>query len=180
MPTKSPSKPKASAARAAQSEKLPTPTPLNVAFDPGVSATVCGSLNQLLANYHLYYMNLRGFHWNVRGVHFFTLHQQFELYYTEAALFIDALAERILTLGHTPLHTFPQFLSVGQLPVAENVTDGLEAVKALLAHTNTLASLVRQALEVADAQDDDGTEDLLTPELGVLEKRAWMLAAYLG
>lgn len=153
---------------------------LAVAFNPKQSAAVAEALNQLLANYHLYYMNLRGFHWNVRGQHFFTLHQQFELYYTEAALFIDALAERILTLGRTPLHTYPKFLEVSKLQVAENVTDGRAAVQSLLEQTNTLAGILRHALEVADEQDDDGTEDTLTPQLGVLEKRAWMLAAYLA
>ncbi len=63
-------------------------------------------LNVLLANYQLFYINVRGFHWNITGSNFFELHIKFEELYNDALLKIDEVAERILTLGHTPLHTF--------------------------------------------------------------------------
>ena len=63
-------------------------------------------LNDLLANYQLFYQNLRGLHWNIKGKEFFELHLKFEELYNDAVIKIDEIAERILTLEGEPLHTF--------------------------------------------------------------------------
>mgnify|MGYP003536433022 FL=1 len=72
-------------------------------------------LNVLLANYQLFYINSRGFHWNIKGEKFFELHLKFEELYTDTQLKIDEIAERILTLGHTPDHTFTDFLKLSKI-----------------------------------------------------------------
>ena len=64
------------------------------------------NLNGLLSNFQVYYQNLRGLHWNIKGKSFFKLHVKFEEYYTYSQEKIDLIAERILTLGGNPLHTF--------------------------------------------------------------------------
>ena len=66
-------------------------------------------LNQLLSDFHIYYQNTRGFHWNIKGKRFFELHVKFEELYTEALTSIDEIAERILTIGGTPLHAFDDY-----------------------------------------------------------------------
>lgn len=68
-------------------------------------------LNKLLANFQRYYQNLRGIHWNIKGKRFFDLHVKFEELYTDANLKVDLIAERILTLGGVPLHTFEDYIS---------------------------------------------------------------------
>ena len=61
-------------------------------------SAVIEQLNKLLSSYHIFYINVRGYHWNVKGEHFFSLHTKFEELYTELQLQIDEIAERILTL----------------------------------------------------------------------------------
>ena len=89
-------------------------------------------LNVLLANYQLFYINSRGFHWNIKGEKFFELHVKFEELYTDTQLKIDEIAERILTLGHTPNHTFTDFLKLSKIKEQKNITDGVKAVSTSL------------------------------------------------
>src|SRR5690606_1848451 len=74
------------------------------------SELISAELNTLLANFQVYYQNLRGLHWNIRGKRFFDLHVKFEELYNDAQLKIDEIAERVLTIGGTPLHTFEEYI----------------------------------------------------------------------
>src|SRR5687768_6748533 len=87
-------------------------------------------LNHLLANYHIFYQNVRGFHWNIRGEKFFELHTKFEEIYTDALVKIDEIAERILTLSATPLHSFSDYIKVSEIKEIKDVSDGSKAVEA--------------------------------------------------
>ena len=73
---------------------------------------VVASLQQLLADFQVYYTNLRGFHWNIKGHDFFVLHSQFEKMYDDTAEKVDEIAERILMLGGTPANKFSDYLKV--------------------------------------------------------------------
>ena len=144
------------------------------------SQQVAESLNQLLANFQVYYQNLRGFHWNVKGNRFFVLHAKFEELYNDAVEKVDELAERILTLGQSPLHSYAAYARVASLKAVENVSDGDACLQAVL---NDLAVLIRQEREIialASEAGDDGTQDLLTPYISQQEKLVWMLCAYLN
>ena len=79
-----------------------------IGLDSENAQQVVNLLNELLANYQIYYQNLRGFHWNVRGNRFFVLHAKFEELYNDAIEKVDEIAERILTLGGVPLHSYAQ------------------------------------------------------------------------
>ena len=72
-------------------------------------------LNRLLADYQIFYQNLRGLHWNVKGPQFFMLHEKYEELYNEAAETVDEVAERILMIGGQPLHTFTDYLKTAEL-----------------------------------------------------------------
>ena len=87
----------------------------NIGLEKQDSVEIADKLNELLANYHIYYQNLRGFHWNIKGIHFFQLHAKFEELYNNALTKIDALAERILTIGQKPLHTFSDYMRVSTI-----------------------------------------------------------------
>ena len=89
-------------------------------------------LNNLLSNFQVYYQNLRGLHWNIKGKSFFELHVKFEEYYTDSQEKIDMIAERILTLGGNPLHTFNDYSSLATVPVGKGVTQDVEAVNLVL------------------------------------------------
>jgi starvation-inducible DNA-binding protein len=137
-------------------------------------------LNIVLANLQMYYQNLRAYHWNVRGKNFFELHVKFEEYYTAAALAIDSVAERILTLGGTPLHTFEDYLTHASIKSDGNRHNGTEMVELLISYHNIIIQELRVSVSEASAINDEGTNDILTPLIQQLEKNNWMLKAYLG
>lgn len=137
-------------------------------------------LNQLLANYQLFYQNLRGFHWNIKGENFFELHVKFEELYNEANVAVDEIAERVLTLGGVPLHTFSDYLKLADINETQNVTNGRDAVKTIVQNFGVLISLEREILELAGNANDEGTNSLMSDYIVNSEKTVWMLNAYLG
>ena len=82
----------------------------SIGLDKDKAKKLADELNILLANYQVFYINTRGFHWNITGQEFFELHAKFEEIYNDALIKVDEIAERIRTLGHTPLHTFTDYL----------------------------------------------------------------------
>ena len=85
---------------------------------------VVASLQQLLADFQVYYTNLRGFHWNIKGHDFFVLHSQFEKMYDDTAEKVDEIAERILMLGGTPANKFSDYLKVANISEVDKVSNG--------------------------------------------------------
>jgi len=137
-------------------------------------------LNKLLADYQIFYQNLRGLHWNVKGPMFFALHEKFEEYYNQSAEVVDAIAERVLMLGGQPLHTFGEYLEVATLEQVKNVSDGREAVEAVLKGDRFFLNSFKEILETANENNDEGTAAMMSDWIGETEKRIWMLEAYLG
>jgi starvation-inducible DNA-binding protein len=136
-------------------------------------------LNELLANMQVYYQNLRGFHWNIKGENFFELHLKFEEYYTAAALNIDEVAERILTIGGSPLHCFDDYLKNSEIRPEKNVSDGKAGMNSIWNMHNLLLTKMREVVKHAAEQGDEGTQDVITPMINILEKTNWMVGAWL-
>ena len=151
-----------------------------IALDKEKSAKTVEYLNEILCNYQVFYQNLRGFHWNLLGHHFFSLHVKFEELYNEAQLNIDEIAERILTLGHTPLHTYEDYLKGSSVKVHKNISDEVESVKAIIQDYATIIQKERETLPVAGDAEDEGTTDMLAGFIKTQEKTVWMLSAWLG
>lgn len=149
-------------------------------IDEQASHALVKQLNQLLADFQIYYQNLRGFHWNISGPGFFELHRHFETLYTAAQLTIDEIAERILTLGEQPLHTLSDYIKSADIAEARDVSTAEETVRTTLKNIEILLHLEREIVNAANEAGDEGTADLLTPLIAVQEKQAWMLKAYLG
>jgi starvation-inducible DNA-binding protein len=135
------------------------------------------SLNLLLADFQLYYQNLRYAHWNVKGPQFLTLHTKFEQLYTDAALTIDSLAERILALGSKPLSFFTDYLGEGSIKEAKGAVTAQEMVKTVVENLRVLAGRLR---DLMSHPIDPATDSLISDLLVQLEKETWMLTAYLG
>jgi starvation-inducible DNA-binding protein len=138
------------------------------------------SLNLLLADFQLYYQNLHGYHWNIKGDKYFELHLKFEEYYNKALLRIDEIAERILTLGVTPAHTFNDYIRLSEVPGRQDVTSGSEALKAILDHLFIIIRQERKILSEAATAYDEGTVTLMSDYIVMHEKQVWMISAYLG
>lgn len=143
------------------------------------SAQVVDDLNVLLANHQVYYQNLRAVHWNIRGKRFFNLHLKFEELYNDAQLKIDMIAERVLTIGGTPLHTFEDYISHNKLKVGKNVTTDTDAVQLIVESLSTLLSLERPILKATDEIGDEGTNSMISDFISEQEKVIWMLKAFL-
>jgi starvation-inducible DNA-binding protein len=143
------------------------------------SAQIAEKLNILLANYQLFYINTRGFHWNIAGEKFFELHLKFEEIYNDALLKVDEIAERILTLGYTPLHSYSDYIQVSSIQESTNISDGKVAMKHILDSYKSLLSLERIIMLMAAEMDDEGTNALMSDYIREQEKAAWMYAAYL-
>lgn len=141
---------------------------------------LAAKLNELLANYHIYYQNVRGFHWNIKGGNFFQLHAKFEELYTTALTRIDEVAERILTLGYTPLHTFSDFISNATIKETHNLTSDRDTVGTTIENITYLIQLEREILKLAGESNDEGTLGLISTDLNENEKTFWMLNAFLN
>ena len=136
-------------------------------------------LNILLADYHMYYQKLRNFHWNITGQNFFDLHVQFEDMYNEAKVKIDEIAERILTLRFQPKSNFTDYLNLSNLKEASSNIQDHEMVNALLEDHGTIINQMRNVVNSADKNEDEGTIDLVGAYIRELEKTSWMLDAWI-
>lgn len=147
-------------------------------IDKYKTATTVKELNQLLACYHVYYQNLRNFHWNVAGENFFDLHAKFEDLYSDARIKIDEIAERILTLRHRPVSNMSNYLNESKIDEAGKVTDDREMVKITLSNHQELIKCMRNTIEAAGDANDEGTIDMIGGFLSEMEKMSWMLDAW--
>ena len=136
-------------------------------------------LNGLLADYQLFYQNLRGLHWNIKGREFFELHLKFEEYYDNAVIKVDEIAERILTLDGEPLHTFTDYLSISEIKEEKGITNGIEGVNIIINNFSILILKEREILSLAAEADDEGTVSLMSDYISETEKTLWMLNSYL-
>ncbi len=136
-------------------------------------------LNELLADYQLFYQNLRGLHWNIKGREFFELHVKFEEYYDDAVLKVDEIAERILTLEGEPLHTFTDYLKISEIIEEKGISNGIEGVNIIIKNFSILISKEREILSLAAKADDEGTVSLMSDYISETEKTLWMLNSYI-
>lgn len=151
-----------------------------IGLDTVQSQALAAELNKLLASYQILYMNVRGFHWNIRGNQFFELHLKFEEIYNDLLLKVDALAERILTLDGVPLHSFSDYLKVSAIPEQKGLHDGRACVESLLESFRELLVAQRRILGQAANAGDEGTASILSDYVQQQEKLVWMLRAYLA
>ena len=141
-------------------------------------ANVVTALQNLLADFQIYYTNLRGFHWEIKGRGFFVLHEKFESLYDDTATKVDEIAERILTLGDTPENKYSGYLKVARIPEVSGVTSSHEAVDNILNTYKHFIAEERKLIDLANEANDAVTADMLTGYLKEQEKMIWMLVAF--
>jgi len=151
-----------------------------IGLDETKSQELIVRLNDLLADYQVFYMNTRGFHWNIKGEKFFELHLKFEELYNNLILKIDEIAERILTLGGTPLHTYTDYIENSEIKETKNVFSGNDCIENILNSFQKLLILQREVLQLASDLDDEGTNALMSDYIREQEKLVWMYSAVLN
>lgn len=138
---------------------------------------IAQQLSALLADTYTLYVKTHGYHWNVSGPMFRSLHLMFEDQYTELQEAVDVIAERILALGHPAPGSYGEFAGLATVKDEEGVPEAMEMVRRLVeAHEATIRT-ARALVETAESAGDVATADLATQRIDIHEKTAWMLRA---
>jgi starvation-inducible DNA-binding protein len=140
---------------------------------------IADGLSNLLADSYTLYLKTHNFHWNVTGPMFNTLHLMFEAQYTELALAVDLIAERIRALGHPAPGSYKAYSKLSSIKEADGVPDAEEMIRQLVAGQEAVTRTARSVFPVVDKAHDEPTADLLTQRMQVHEKNAWMLRSLL-
>jgi len=151
-----------------------------IGLDKAKSKSLADGLNNLLADYMMFYQNTRGLHWNIKGEKFFELHLKFEELYTNILLKVDEVAERILTLGATPLHTFDDYKNTAKIKSVKNLSDGKQGVQSILEAFEIIIVKQRELLKLSADANDEGTNALMSDYIREQEKLVWMFSSYLN
>ena len=141
--------------------------------------TVVEALSVLLASSYTLYLKTHNYHWNVTGPMFSTLHTMFETQYTELALAVDEIAERIRARGAFAPGSYSEFMKLSTIPEATGRPDAKEMIRTLVADQELVSLCAKRVIETADVAKDQASADLGTRRLDIHEKNAWMLRSHL-
>jgi starvation-inducible DNA-binding protein len=152
---------------------------INIGISEEDRIAIADGLSRLLADTYTLYLKTHNFHWNVTGPMFNTLHLMFEAQYTELALAVDLVAERIRSLGIPAPGTYSAYAKLTSIPETEGVPKATEMIKLLVEGQEAVTRTARSIFPIAEKANDEPTADLLTQRLQVHEKTAWMLRSLL-
>ena len=153
---------------------------INIGIDAADRKDIADGLSRVLADSYTLYLKTHNFHWNVTGPQFNTLHTMFEGQYTELALAVDEIAERIRALGEPAPGSYDQFSKLTSISEETGTPNAEDMIRQMVEGQETVARTARSVLPLADKADDEPTADLLTQRIQLHEKNAWMLRSMLG
>jgi starvation-inducible DNA-binding protein len=153
---------------------------IDIGIDESTRKQIGDGLSRLLADTYTLYLKTHNFHWNVTGPMFNTLHLMFEAQYTELALAVDLIAERIRALGFPAPGSYRQFAELTSLKEEDSVPAAEDMIRILVKDQEAVVRTARSIFPVVDDAHDEPTADLLTQRMQVHEKTAWMLRSLLG
>ena len=142
-------------------------------------AAIADGLAHLLADSYSLYLKTHGFHWNVTGPMFNTLHLMFMDQYTELWNALDLIAERIRALGHPAPASYSQFVKLSSIAEETGTPAAEDMIKQLIAGQEAIVRTARKLFPNVDKVGDEPTADLLTQRMQIHEKNAWMLRSLL-
>ncbi|MFN6527948.1 Dps family protein [Nostoc sp. ChiSLP03a] len=152
---------------------------VNIGIDEASRGKIADGLSHLLADTYTLYLKTHNFHWNVTGPMFQTLHLMFETQYTELALAVDLIAERIRALGYPAPGTYSEYAKLSSIPETPGVPKAVEMIRELVEGQEAVVRTARSIFPVIEEVNDEPTADLLTQRMQVHEKTAWMLRSLL-
>ncbi len=141
---------------------------------------VATELNSLLADYQVFYMNVRAFHWNIKGDNFFDLHERFEILYTDLLMKIDEIGERILAFGEVPMHRYSDYIAASNIAEKDYISDGIVMGQSIAKSLMELIVKQRRISYISKENDDEGTYQMMSNFIKEQEKQMWMYNAFLG
>ena len=160
--------------------KKNTPPSVNIGINDKDRKKIAEGLSRLLADTYTLYLKTHNFHWNVTGPMFNTLHLMFEGQYTELALAVYSIAERIRALGFPAPGSYKEYAKLSSIPEADGVPEANEMIRQLVEGQEAVVRTARGVFALTDEVHDEPSADLLTQRMQIHEKTAWMLRAMLG
>lgn len=154
--------------------------PIDIGIEEKDRQEIAQGLSKLLADTYTLYLKTHNFHWNVTGPMFQTLHLMFEQQYTELALAVDLIAERIRALGFPAPGTYKEFSSLSSITEEEGVPSAEDMIRRLVEGQEAVVRTARSIFPAVERASDEPTADLLTQRMQVHEKTAWMLRSLLA
>lgn len=145
-----------------------------------MSTELVKEMNVQVSSWSVLYTKLHNYHWYVKGNQFFTLHAKFEELYNEATAYMDEIAERILTLGGSPVATLKEHLAQSVVTEASGSETADDMVRTIATDYGEIMKSLKKGMALAAEIDDDMTEDVLNAIYQSIEKHQWMLHAFLG
>jgi starvation-inducible DNA-binding protein len=153
--------------------------PVNIGISESDRQAIVDGLSRLLADTYTLYLKTHNFHWNVTGPMFQSLHTLFEVQYTELALAVDAIAERIRTLGYPAPGSYSEYGELSSIAETRGVPEATEMIRLLVEANEAVVRTARAAFPAAEKASDESTVDLLAERMSIHEKAAWMLRSML-
>jgi len=152
---------------------------INIGINEQDRQDIAQGLSKLLADTYTLYLKTHNFHWNVTGPMFQTLHLMFETQYTELALAVDLIAERIRSLGVYAPGTYKQFATLSSIKEEDGIPKAQDMIRLLVEGQEAVVRTARSLYDVVEKANDEATADLLTQRIQLHEKTAWMLRSLL-
>ncbi len=158
---------------------MPQSSALDIGLDEVARTEIAGGLSRLLADTYTLYLKTQHYHWNVTGPMFASLHLLFEAQYTELALAVDLIAERIRALGMSAPGSYHEFAALTRVADDDGQPGATDMIRRLLHDQETVLRTARSVLHDVDRANDQPSIDLLTRRMQIHEKNAWMLRSLL-
>ena len=152
---------------------------INIGIEQEDREEIASGLSRLLADSYTLYLKTHNFHWNVTGPMFQTLHLMFEAQYTELALAVDLIAERIRSLGFPAPGTYKQYAELSSIKEEQAIPKAQDMIRILVEGQEAVVRTARSLYPVLEKANDEATADLLTQRIQLHEKTAWMLRSLL-
>ncbi len=152
---------------------------IDIGLNESDRIAIAEGLKALLADTYTLYLMTHNFHWNVTGPQFRELHLMFEEHYTELAVAVDDIAERIRTLGVIAPGTYKAFARLSSIEEVEEIPTAMAMVEILTVAHEQVVKTSRKALKLAQEASDESSAALISDRMRIHEKTAWMLRAML-
>ena len=153
---------------------------IDIGIDEADRIAIAEGLSRLLADSYSLYLKTHNYHWNVVGPMFSSLHAMFEVQYTELAMAVDDIAERIRALGETAPGSYSEFAQLSSVSEETDRPDANEMIRRLVEGQEAVVRTARSVFSATERAGDEASADLLTQRMQVHEKTAWMLRSMLA
>ncbi|MCB0411307.1 MAG: DNA starvation/stationary phase protection protein [Bdellovibrionales bacterium] len=152
---------------------------INIGIPEQSREKVAEGLSKLLADTYTLYLKTHNYHWNVTGPMFQTLHTMFETQYTELAVAVDDIAERIRALGVFAPGTYKKYSQLSSIKEEDHVPSARDMIQNLVEAHEAVIRTARESFSAAEEANDEASVDLFTQRMQLHEKTAWMLRSLL-